>query len=80
MLPSLLSTPVETSASPSGENLNHFTGASITGCAALQSVKFSLGGDGEIRTRVQESFALKELQQFFNKGLIKTQQQLLLFQ
>ena len=75
VLPSLLSRHVEANTGPSGENLCRFTGASITGCAALQSVKFSLGGPAGGRTRVRNAFALKGLQQslylYYNKKGLK---------
>ena len=46
-----------TQSSPSGENLCRFTGASISGCAELELVKFSPDGS-------DHAFTWKELQQF----------------
>ena len=67
VLPSLLSTPVETSASPLGRKLSTVQGGAISGYArAADSLNFLSGGDGGSRTRVQKSFALKGLQQYLN--------------
>jgi len=74
VLPSLLSHPVETGRA-------HYKVHSAFALLPEYSDRSILyGGPGENRTPVQDAFTLKGLQQFFVKGLTKTQQQLLLFQ
>jgi lauroyl/myristoyl acyltransferase len=58
VLPSLLSIPVETMASPSKIHQRSFY--------KILPVRCIFGGDGGSRTHVQKSFALKELQQYTN--------------
>ena len=62
VLPSLLSTPVETMTGPS----EAYSVAVFAYAGNDQDLKeYAFGGPGGSRTRVQKSFALKGLQQFF---------------
>ena len=60
VLPSLLSHPVETMAGPLGSILTF-----LMSLLAMCQPNILYGGPGGSRTRVQESFTSKELQQFF---------------
>ena len=66
-LPSLLSTPVETMASPSKAHICRHYFTTIVCTIALFQVRSDVcafGGDGGSRTHVQKSFALKGLQRY----------------
>jgi hypothetical protein len=76
VLPSLLSTPVETMAPPSKA---HCEDSNLIACSGIEPLtpsspssrcQYAFGGGGGSRTHVQKSFALKGLQQYFILYLI----------
>ena len=80
VLPSLLSHPVETMAGPSKENSNPFTVASIAGYAVDASTQIFFWWTWRESNPRPECLHFEGITTIPFRGLIGTQQQLLLFQ